>query len=174
MAELTLNPNLTPWGRVIVAYMYRGRGPDNPPLTVGQLATKIGRPRQSVYNWVQRNMVPPLDEIFRVIDILGIPLSTVQEAYKAQDQQFPYIPAPSEAPVPKPYVPPIAEAPDLWNSMIHNAVAQLRDTGLHDDAALNHFERAFEEHVRHVRAGTSEFSRRLIEEHAVPKSSRDS
>ena len=73
---------MTPFGQVLVDYMWNRRPPNRPPLSPNQLAIKLGVPKQNTNNWLFRASLPPFETIMATLAKLDIPLRDLYDAYK--------------------------------------------------------------------------------------------
>jgi hypothetical protein len=73
---------MTPFGQVIVDYMWNKRPANRPPLSANQLAIRLGVPKQNTNNWIFRASLPPFETIMAVLAKLDIPLRDLYDAYK--------------------------------------------------------------------------------------------
>lgn len=78
MPRYTEPESATPFGKVLVDYMWSRR----PPVGAVQLAVRLGIPKQSVTNWVMRGSSPSLETMLYVLAKLDIPLRVLYDAYK--------------------------------------------------------------------------------------------
>lgn len=72
------NFSTTPFGRVLLTYMWS----KTPPWNAPKVAAVLGVQRNRVNNWIHNNIVPELDTLFAVMARLDIPLSRLVTAYE--------------------------------------------------------------------------------------------
>lgn len=160
----------TPFGRVLIDYMWNQRDPMEPPLTTGQLAVRVGVQRSTISNWISGRFVPPLDTVFEVLARLHIPLQRLADAYRELGMQTPELLQPDTGPQPRSFIPPSAgqragatSARDEWDDMINRTVSALRDTGLDPDTIA-----AVIEHIRDRQANRQPYQQHILAEHTQP------
>jgi hypothetical protein len=80
----------TPFGDLIQDYMARWR----PIWTTGRMARALGVQGQSVRNWINHGMTPPIETILTVLAKLNIPISTLTEYYQRYGVEVPTLMSP--------------------------------------------------------------------------------
>lgn len=102
-----LPDEMTPFGQLLIDYMWNKRPPNRPPLSPNQLAIKLGVPKQNTNNWLFRASLPPFETMMAVLAKLDIPLRDLYDAYKRAgilmprwDEHDTALPAPSLADLP--------------------------------------------------------------------------
>jgi hypothetical protein len=147
-----------PFAQLLFDWMWSQR----PPLSIGQLATRLGLSKQTVYNWTGRDELPSSTAIPLISERLGIPVDALLNAarqtedarYRARGQLIPTAPAPKQV-RPQPATP-----PDPWQDMIDRVEQDPRF-----DAATR---AAMIQHIREVRAGYDPMARHIAAEFAEP------
>lgn len=82
----------TPFARVLTAYMWS----KTPPWNAPKLARVLGVHRVRVSSWTHNGIVPDMDTVLAVMARLGIPVSALVDAYKAEGLAAPPL-TPEEA-----------------------------------------------------------------------------
>ncbi|HEX6819107.1 MAG TPA: helix-turn-helix transcriptional regulator [Ktedonobacterales bacterium] len=181
---------LSPWAYVLTDYAWNRRAPNERPRTAGQIATRIGQRRQTVYSWFE-GTTPDVHTLFAVMAQLNIPLERLAAGYAQAGLPFPPLTeaeaaqraaAPSEersntppqpagltaAPSHSTPTPAATPAPpDSWDSMIASTVASLHELGI-PDAAID----ATVERIRATQAGHAQppaTQRHITAEHTDPE-----
>lgn len=167
----------TPFQLVLRDFMWNQRSPSQPPLTVGQLAIRLGVSRVNVSNWITGRVQPDTNRIFTVLAQLGIPLQRFADAYRELGLTVPPLleeDLTDQGPTPRAYTTPAAPLQDEWQEMIDRTAAAMREQGL-DAATIA----AVIEHVRDRQANRRPYQRHIAAEHSpsapsAPKRARQS
>jgi hypothetical protein len=148
----------TPLGQLILDYCWSQR----PPLTVGQLAVRLGYNKQTVYNWTGRGEIPTLTNMARVSERTGIPLDAlVRAAQETEAQRW----------AERGKLLPSAPAERATGETHTMSADQIVEEAVQRIMADERFDLATREamakHVREVHAGYDPMARHIAAEHAV-------
>lgn len=170
----------TPFGDLLIDYMWNQRAPSQPPLTTGQLAVRLGIAQITIRKWIYSGVVPSFDTAMQVFAQLGIPLERAVRAFENAGNTAP--------PLTEPVQPAAsgtasglrgvirahglvgevpgsgADEPDEWSALIQRTQADLRDAGV-DEATIG----AIIDRIRATQIGSPQLAPHIAAEHTEPE-----
>ena len=164
----------TPFGDLLLDVMYNQRAPLEPPLTIGQLAIRLGISRMTLQTWIYRGVVPSVDVAMQIFAQLHIPLERALHAYETanlpvppltetetQTRQHPGRRAHAGAHTGGEDEDASAPDADPWTAMIAQTQADLRAAGM-DEHTIG----AVIDRIRATQMGSRPLAAHIAAEHA--------